>query len=258
MLTRHAVARAVKEVLYGSSGEPYRLPTGEKLRFVVGTRPVRMRFAEAQENSARFDALQTLTMCSRLQPGSSAVDVGANVGSTTLIMAARCGARGQVVAFEPEPSARRVLQENIALNPGVAAVVIEESACADREGSATFFARGGARSSLDGDSTDPAEHAVIVPLTTLDAYVARAKLSPNLIKIDVEGAEVHVLRGAQQLLSSDATILCELHPFAWERNGVSFSDLLAALSRSRRRIRYLGADHDLSGDPEYGIAELIR
>lgn len=97
-----------------------------------------------------------------------------------------------------------------------------------------------------------------VPLTTLDGYSERAGIAPNLVKIDVEGAEVAVLRGAQRLLASDATVLCELHPFAWERNGVSFSDLIAALKPSGRRIRYLGADQDLSGEPEYGIAELIR
>jgi len=255
---KQTVAQLIKGILYGSGGEPFRLPTGEKLRFVVGTRPVRIRYANGPDQSARFDVLQTLTMCARLKPGSIALDVGANVGTTTLVMAARCGTAGRVVAFEPDPQARKILQRNIALNPRAGSITIEEVACSSSEGKATFYARGQARSSLDGDAADPSEKPMTVSLTTLDAYSERAELSPNLVKIDVEGAEVAVLRGAQRLLASDATVLCELHPFAWERNGVSFSDLLSALKSSGRRIRYLGEDSDISGEPEYAIVELVR
>jgi len=255
---RHAVAQSIKRLLYGSAGEPYRLPTGERLRFAVGTRPARMRYATGPDKSARFDALQTLLMCARLKPGSVAIDVGAHVGATALVMAARCGPTGRVVAFEPDPEARSVLQRNIALNPGAGPITVEASACSASEGTATFYARGRSRSSLDGNAGDPSEKPMTVQLTTLDAYTERTGIMPNLVKIDVEGAEVAVLRGAQRLLASDATILCELHPFAWERNGVSFSDLISALRQSGRRVRYLGADSDLSGEPEYGITELIR
>jgi FkbM family methyltransferase len=255
---RHAIAKSIKGLLYGSAGEPFRLPTGEKLRFAVGTRPVRTRYANGPDLSARYDALQIVVMCARLKQGSAAFDVGANVGSTTLVMAARCGTTGRVVAFEPDPEARKMLRRNIGLNPGAGAISIEEAACSADEGTATFYARGDARSSLDGNAGDPSEKPMIVPLTTLDAYSERAAVTPDLVKIDVEGAEVAVLRGAQRLLASNATILCELHPFAWERNGVSLADLISVLKPSGRRIRYLGADTDFAGEPEYGIAELIR
>src|SRR5437867_2318742 len=79
-----------------------------------------------------------------------------------------------------------------------------------------------------------------VPVTTLDSYLAqRALPTPRCVKIDTEGAEIRVLQGARNLLSSSADMLCELHPFAWPLVGNSLQQLKDLVAKHGRRLRYL-------------------
>ena len=88
--------------------------------------------------------------------------------------------------------------------------------------------------------------------------LSRALPMPRLVKIDVEGAEIKVLKGARCLLAGDADVLCELHPYAWPELG-DFLDELKTLAReSGRRIRYLDRAEDLGDKAIYGIVRLER
>lgn len=134
-----------------------------------------------------------------LRSGDHFGDVGANIGSYTLLASARHpGVR--VTAVEPGEPALTRLRENLALNglDGVGGVKVAAVAVGDQEGTVRFtrgrdtinrIALGG-----DGDSVE-------VPITTLDALFADDP--PALIKVDVEGAEDRVVRGAQRLLSGE-------------------------------------------------------
>ena len=100
---------------------------------------------------------------------------------------------------------------------------------------------------------------MVVPLVTLDAYVRDAGLrQPRLIKIDTEGAEIRVLKGAPKLLASDAEIVCELHPYAWEEFSNSFAELKMLVSNSGRRMRYLDQHAEIGSDVKYGTVLLER
>ena len=78
---------------FADRGEPYRIG-GKTLRFVPGTRPVRLRYQTAKNAVNRYDALQLAWMLNNLGEGDLAIDVGANYGQCTIVMAATCGARG--------------------------------------------------------------------------------------------------------------------------------------------------------------------
>lgn len=260
---RHRAALAIKRLLYGRRGEPYAV-AGTTLRFVPGTRPVQLKYRNSPNGVARYDALQVELIAELLQPGDFAIDIGAHAGQYALIMAARCGAGGRVISFEPDAHARRHFAANVALNPGIARPALEPLALSDASGSATLFSRGGDSNSslsLSGLPTMAIEdlEQMDVTLCALDDYLREHGLpAPRLVKIDTEGAEIRILSGARALLASDAVILCELHPYAWEGFGNSFADLQELLAQSGRHMRYIDQAAPAQGEPAYGVVLLER
>jgi FkbM family methyltransferase len=245
---------AVKRLVYGARGEPF-VVGGHTLRYVPGTRPTRPAYAASQEDGvARYDALEGIVLAERLKEGDIAIDIGANVGQHTLVMAALCGASGTVVAFEPNPEARKVLERNIALNPGFKPPLVEALAASDEAGELTFFIEGAhPRSSLAEAALNSNARAITVRTVALDDY----GLAPQWVKIDTEGAEIAILRGARRLLATDAEFLVELHPYAWPEFGVTLEDLEALLAESGRWMRYLDEEGPVR-DVRYGVVLLER
>lgn len=97
-----------------------------------------------------------------------------------------------------------------------------------------------------------------VKTARLDDYLASRNLGcPAFIKIDTEGAEINILRGALKLLRSDTTIICELHPYAWDEFSTSFEELLLLVRESGKTIEYLDPAMRIQDGPYYG-ATIIR
>jgi len=138
---RHQFVLGLKRALYGRRGEPYRIE-GHTLRYIPGTRPVRLRYTRSQNDIVRYDALQVLWLSTHLTEGDTAIDVGAHYGVYSVLMAAMCGQTGYVVAFEPDPYAREMLVKNLSLNPSIKRPTVELCACSDKIGEATLFSRG--------------------------------------------------------------------------------------------------------------------
>jgi FkbM family methyltransferase len=260
---RHAALIGLKRLIYGDRGEPYRVGS-HVLRFAPGTRPVKLRYASSENSVNRYDALQIKHLMQALGPGDVALDVGAHHGQDALIMAALCGAEGRVAAFEPDPHARAVMERNFRLNPGTPSPRIEVAACCDIIGHATLYSRGGnANSALIPTQLEQQTGAELerfeVPTTTLDDWIEGSGWPwPRLVKIDTEGAEVGVLRGARQLLASDSVICCELHPYAWPSFGDTWENLVELAAAGGRKLRYLDKSDWITGEPVYGIAVLDK
>jgi FkbM family methyltransferase len=259
----HRLVLALKRLLYGRCGEPYRIE-GHTLRYMPGTRPVRLRYVHSRNSVVRYDALQVQLLSSHLAEGDTAIDIGAHCGQYSILMAAMCGRTGHVVAFEPDPYAREVLMKNLALNPGIKQPVVEVYAISDGKGEASLYSCGGnsnsslVRSSLGFSAADRAEE-IRVTTVSLDSYLLERNLpEPRWVKIDTEGAEIRILKGAKQLLSGNANIVCELHPYAWPEFGNTLSELKDLAAASGRRIRYLDQDSEIGETAEYGIALLER
>jgi FkbM family methyltransferase len=259
---RHRLVLAAKKCLFSGRGEPYRI--GEKtLRFVPGTRPVRLRYQTAENTVNRYDAMQLAWILENLTEGDVAIDVGANCGQCTIVMADRCGVSGSVIAFEPNPHARDILERNFALNPSVKRATIESSACSDMVGGEVkLYYNGNTSNSALVDlskrnQTSQEPESFQVPVTTLDSYIAQQNLQDiRFVKIDTEGAEIRILRGARDVLASGAVILCELHPYAWPQFGNSLQELKDLLAGYGRRMRYLDRDAEVGNDATYGIVAL--
>ena len=147
------------------------------------------------------------TLARHLRQGDVFYDLGANIGFFTLLASRLVGSGGAVVAFEPDPANRRVLEANVARN-GIANVEVVEKAVAGRSGALRFAAVESTRSRFARND----EPGIEVPVTTLDDFVAEGWPVPTLVKLDIEGAEVEALDGARALLTQHRpTIVCEVH-----------------------------------------------
>jgi FkbM family methyltransferase len=182
----------------------------------------------------------------------------------SVLMAAMCGQTGDVVAFEPDPYAREMLVKNLNLNPNIKRPTVELCACSDKIGEATLFSRGGnsqsslARSAVEFSASHKSEE-ILVPLVTLDSYLSEHNLpNPRCVKIDAEGAEIRILKGAKRVLSSNADLVCELHPYAWPEFGDTLAELKDLCAAAGRRVRYLDQGTEISGQAEYGTVLLER
>jgi FkbM family methyltransferase len=137
--------------------------------------------------------------------GVNVVDIGANIGYYTLLAASIIGEPSRIYSFEPQPRVARNLRRNVALN-GLDNVTVFEMALSDREGQAEFFlpeegldAHG---SLADNGRFRVKERASVTtrPLDKVLDELGNPKI--GLIKMDAEGAELNIFRGASKLLTS--------------------------------------------------------
>jgi FkbM family methyltransferase len=137
----------------------------------------------------------------RLREGMTVFDIGAHVGFYTLLMSRAVGDSGRVFAFEPWPENITDCLAHVRMNR-MANVVIVPAAVGNTRG-LTSFASG--ESSSTGRLAQ-ADTAVRVACLTLDDLLATERVPvPDVIKVDVEGAESQVLEGARKLLRQHAT-----------------------------------------------------
>jgi FkbM family methyltransferase len=227
-------------------------------------------------------------------PGAIAIDVGANVGWHTLLMAARAGSTGRVYAFEPNDSTRQRLVSAVEAND-LAQVTVDGRAVADLVGARGFQAplaghvwdgtgrliaaqaqdgrdeRGKqegqerqegrerqegqeGQEGLEGQEGREGQErqTTRIECTTLDAFVAERHIERlALVKIDVEGWELSVLRGARHVLSAlRPVVVFEYDPAYVSRSGGAAEDLTRCWSN---------ADYELFAlDPRHPPARLAR
>lgn len=138
-----------------------------------------------------------------LEPGDWALDIGANIGIVASLMARRVGPGGSVTAFEPHPGVAADLRKSAGRsareNPECAVIDVREEALADCVGQGALV-EGAAFPSSRGESrlAESGEAGISVRQVTLDEVVGERTV--GLAKIDVEGRELRVLRGAESVL----------------------------------------------------------
>lgn len=163
------------------------------------------------------------------EPGDHVIDVGASVGLHTLAMARAVGPNGRVDAFEAEPRLAPVLRRTLAVN-GLSQVRLHSVAVGAEDGRASFHVAQtiGHSSLYDLEAEDLVREKIDVTVKPLDSVVDPAA-RVSLIKVDVEGAELDVIRGAKRLLENapECSVVAECGPSHLKRIGVSTQDWLA-------------------------------
>jgi FkbM family methyltransferase len=149
-----------------------------------------------------------------LKPGATFFDIGANVGFVTIIAARLVGPSGRVVAFEPVPENVAAIRENLALNR-IDWVEVHETAIAREAGRASLIVSDVSAFSRLSTTNVPtgAREQIEVAVNSIDEFLAGGiEPVPDVVKIDVEGAELEVIEGMQATLAAHhPVILCEVH-----------------------------------------------
>ena len=165
-----------------------------------------------------------------LRPGETYIDVGGHHGLMAIVAARAVGPRGSVISFEPNPYSRRLFEEGCALNR-IGNIRIEDLALSDHAGRARFYIQTGLvswNSSLFAEfasqgGRDNVEE-VEVQMTTLDAYLQSGP-EPAFIKVDAEGSEFLVLRGAVDVIARRRPVISiEFNPESAAAAGTSIHE----------------------------------
>ena len=168
--------------------------------------------------------------CSMLEEGMVVLDIGASLGYYTLLAAKRVGDNGVVIAFEPDPVAFCGLLKNIRLN-GWKNVRAFQFAVSDSNGERKM-----------GNLTTHKSFAVknntigiiTVKTISLDSFL---DVDPDIIKIDVEGAELEVINGMKKILAKGkAKIICEVTPSHLSSLGYSAEEIEETLKQYNYKI----------------------
>lgn len=160
-----------------------------------------------------YEPEKAASLRAALRPGMTFVDVGGNKGDFALLAARLLGGDGRVLCVEPEPENASWIRKSATRNRYETIEVIA-AALADRDGEDTLFlgAKSGWHTLVAGDAH---VGAVTVPIRTLDSLLRERGIERvDVVKIDVEGGEDRVLRGAADALSGEhpMTLLLDLHP----------------------------------------------
>ena len=180
------------------------------------------RFTETRE----VGLLQTL-----VEPGMTIADIGANVGFYTVHMAKWVGAGGRVLAFEPDPFTFELLRRRAAA-ASPANIEMRQFALGEAHGTATLYcsAYNRADNRVLQRHDEPHVEAIEIEVRALDEYLAERGLpGVDAMKIDVQGLEAHVLRGAQQTIPRVRWIWLEFSPDHLRGAGTDPEDFLESL-----------------------------
>jgi FkbM family methyltransferase len=214
--------------------------------------------------SGMWEFTESMNLLSLARPGGTFVDAGANVGYYSVVLANALGPAGQVYAFEPEPRNSLLLCANALLtrqtSPQAAPIETFRLALTDQPGEArlNLFERNlGLHSLVHAGGAG----ACTVPTETLDSL--RWPQSPpaplprhiDLLKADVQGGELALLRGAEQTIERDRPVLClEFEPeFSGPEGCASIVGWL-----SQRRYEWFRLFHANVSDPYQALAASVR
>ncbi|MDB5875808.1 MAG: FkbM family methyltransferase [Ramlibacter sp.] len=176
--------------------------------------------------------------------GDVVLDIGANIGAHTLQLAKLVGPAGRVLAFEPTDFAFRKLQRNIELNPGLASRITAYNCfLAAQNGDPlpdSIYSSWPliAEPELHAKHLGRAMPTKSASTRSVDSVLAEAGDPPvRLVKLDVDGFECEILRGAAKLLSVQKPLfVMELAPYVLEERGASLGELLSLLTSNGYRL----------------------
>lgn len=192
-----------------------------------------------------------------LSPGDVFVDVGAHVGYFTLLAARRVAASGAVLSIEPNPFAFEQLERNVQRSQ-LRNVFVEHTACGESRAVVPLYLHAESNSSMASLFSGKASSAgaVEVPCMTLDHLCEARRLQRvTLVKIDVEGAELFVLRGMKGVMKQmRPVIVIELHPNLLEDVGTPMHEVLTLLKDLDYVLEPMGGHSNYVCRPRAGRA----
>ena len=181
-----------------------------------------------------FESYETEIVLGMIKKDDVVMDLGANIGYYTLLIAQKIGPQGQIWAFEQEPRNFKLLKKNIAVN-GYTNTTLSSYALSDHKGESTLYSN----TYNKGDNRIfPSRGFETMPikLETLDSVLPTSMHGKvNFIKMDIQGAECLALRGMTSILdkSKNLKMAMEFWPQKLLRAGTSAGEVIDILERNK-------------------------
>jgi FkbM family methyltransferase len=196
---------------YGRSGMPWRVHD-ETIR--IDPRRRHLVPHASEETLYRF-------IQHEVAPGDAVLDVGSFLGIYAILEARRAGPAGRVIALEPTAWSAAIARRHFSYNAeACASITLIEAAAGERRGRATFYEYEQPYVNALAAAVDVAGVPVRreVEVISLDDVCRELRVMPTLIRMDVQGAEFHALRGAREVIRAAGPrlrIVAEMHPQCW-------------------------------------------
>lgn len=187
-----------------------------------------------------YKPLETKVISDEIHTGDTVLDIGANIGDDTLTLAKIVGPKGKIYAFEPDPENFRLLEKNVNVNK-YNNVVSVESAVSNRNGKLKLYLSENNKADHRIYASHDNRKFVEVKSVVLDTYFKNKKTKINVVKIDVQGAEMMAFEGMAKLLRKNSypKILTEFWPIGLKRCGSTSSIFLKFIRNLKYDIYYL-------------------
>jgi FkbM family methyltransferase len=179
------------------------------------------------------------------RPGMTTLDIGAHFGLFAVYFQKTSG--GTVYAFEPTRETLKVLKDTVAINKCQEKVDVVEMAVDKEPGTAKFFIH----STIGGRGNTLVQNAKLgmtsssyeVKVTSVDVFVKEKNIKVDCVKIDAEGAELGVLRGAANTINKQRPIiLLSIHPEPIQSRGDSLTEIWDFLEENRYKVLLSGVE----------------
>lgn len=179
-----------------------------------------------------------------LKLGDTVLDIGAHIGLFSVLISRLVGKQGKVFSFEPTPFTRSILQEVINLNEVSDIAKVRGEAVSDKKGNAFFYDTETEISNANSlVKTDLGKKQIEVSLISVDEFVNENNLKINCLKIDVEGAELNLLKGAKEtFLNHRPVARLGLHPPFIKENGQTLEEIWDILKQYNLEVIFEGKE----------------
>lgn len=164
-----------------------------------------------------------------MRPGAVVIECGAHHGAQTILLSRWVGDTGRVIAVEPMPENLSILRRNIELN-GLTNVTVVEKAAGSESGQLFMAANS------NGSVRTTGRNSIAVESITLDQLSKDLGVTPDFIKIDVEGFEYQILEGCKSILRTIPAVFVEVHTMTLPRYGKVFEDLWTLMNADQYDI----------------------
>ena len=224
---------------------------GSKIHLNIKESPMMLQRALGLYEPAKTQAIQSL-----LKPGETFVDAGANKGDFALLASRIVGNNGKVVCIEPEPINFSWIGRSVHLN-SYRNVQLCNLALSDHDGEALLYL--GTKSgyhTLLSNAPGRSQNSLKVKVRTLDSLLPELGIpSVNALKIDVEGAELAVLKGAVKTISTNPKIVLfvDIHPLL----GVNPPEVFEYLASLGLTLVQMSEPYNVPATPHDCIEEIL-
>jgi FkbM family methyltransferase len=177
-----------------------------------------------------------------VKKGDTVLDIGGHIGLFAIVTARLVGDKGKIFSFEPTPFTRSILEQVVALNDCSEIVEIRGEAVSSRRGETVFFDTGDIISNANSlIKTERSKSEIPIKLISVDEFVKERSLKVDCLKIDVEGAELDVLLGAEEtFLTQRPVARLGLHPPFILQNGQTLDEIWRVLSEYKLNVIFDG------------------